>query len=313
MGPRAVALLACTMLTCISTPPAVAAPICDVTGTWSDNFGTTYLRMSAAGSVSGNYTWENGTLVGILDGAFLNGTWKEEPSFAAPRDAGTFSWQFSADCSSFSGTYSYAESPLGTAGSWYGTRTSNETPGLGPLDPLPQELQRPACDPGGEWTTNLDNVNFFGLDRSSLPATMQGHFYTAGRAQVGELTGNMTGLTYEGHWRNPAAQSTGAFAITFDNDCGGFRGRWVGSDSTGPAEWVGQRIKAFAPGTASPPPTPDAAAPTPEPDPVDRAIDDAVEADANEGDPLGVPTPSAALVLLAIAAAAALGLRRRDR
>lgn len=215
-----------------------AQPACDISGTWSDDFGTLYLRMSSGGSVSGNYTWQNGKISGIMDGAWINGTWSEEPTFAAPRDAGTFSWQVGEDCSVFTGTYAYAENPEGVAGSWSATRTSTPEP----LEPVPAS---PACDPTGEWSSTHGRLYLY---TEGAWRDLKGNWEKGD--EIATMQGALEGLRYTGTWQAPSDPTPRHFVMVFDDDCAAFRGDWS-DDEVIHNDWVGRRTE-LAPIQATP-------------------------------------------------------------
>lgn len=296
------------MLLVAFSPVAASEPACDVSGTWQDNFGTLFLRMAPGGSVSGNYTWQNGTMSGVMDGRFLNGTWSEEPTFAAPRDAGRYSFEFSDDCMSFTGTYYYAESPESPVGSWSGTRVATPEP----AERLPLF---PACDPRGEWQTNHGRVYFFshgGISELSAQWLLED--------EVGTLDGDFSGTRFEGRWKHPgrAGGSEGHFVVVFDERCETFRGDWTDDESI--HQWNGALTEPM-----SAPDEPTADVPTDEPAPEPPATTPTESTDEppapetptehlpgvgeNPNDPVGIPGAGVALGL-SIAIAAALMLRR---
>lgn len=290
--------LACLLLAFV--PATSAEPACDVSGTWQDNFGTIYLRMTAGGSVSGNYTWQNGTMAGVLDGVFLNGTWAEEPTFAGPRDAGRFSWQFGEDCSVFTGTYSYAEDPEGVAGSWSGSRIGEAPP--------PQPPRGPACDPRGEWTSNHGRIYFFTHDGL---ADLQAQWEL--RDDVVTMNGTFSDQRYEGRYQRPDGASH-HFVIVFDQTCGTFQGDW--SDEALIYKWNGERAltpttpeESVQSPTEPATPSPTSAPPATPPPPTDDSAEHLPGLGEDAQDPLGIPAPGLPLVLVTLSAMA-LALRR---
>lgn len=97
-----------------SVPPATTG----WSGSWSTDWGTMTLSQSGS-TVTGTYEHDSGKIQGTVNGSTLTGRWSEAPSYAGPRDAGTFTWTLSADGKSFSGSWTYDG---GGGGSWTGTR-----------------------------------------------------------------------------------------------------------------------------------------------------------------------------------------------
>jgi hypothetical protein len=298
MMPRR-ALLAAALLAGLA-PAAAGEPECDVSGTWKDSFGTLFLRMTPGGSVSGNYTWQNGTLTGVMDGAWLNGTWSEEPTFAAPRDAGRYAFEFDAGCTSFRGTYFYAGSPDAPAGAWSGTRVP------APEEP-PEPVARPECDPRGKWSTDHGDVYFFAeggpsVPRSGLKDDLRAQWLLEDK--IATLNGTFAGTRYEGRWAQPgrANGSEGHFIVVFDDRCETFQGDWTDDELI--RKWNGER----AVGESAPEPTPPAR-PTAEPTPPEPG-----EHLPGLGEDLDDPLDLLGLgpgLILSVGAIAALVLRRR--
>jgi hypothetical protein len=81
----------------------------DWTGTWSTNWGPMRLVQNG-GTVLGDYDWDQGLIVGTLEGDVLRGTWTEAPSRQPPRDAGDFEFTMAEDCQSFTGRWRYGSS-----------------------------------------------------------------------------------------------------------------------------------------------------------------------------------------------------------
>lgn len=80
---------------------------CSWTGTWTTEWGDMYLTQSGS-SVTGNYVYNQGTLVGTLDGNVLKGTWREKaPEGTAIPDHyhGSFEFTMADNCASWSSKY----------------------------------------------------------------------------------------------------------------------------------------------------------------------------------------------------------------
>ena len=112
------------------TPMATATPVptatptttpvsCSWNGTWDTRYGTMVL-VQAGDNVSGTYGSSEGRITGTVSGNKLTGNWSELPSYSPPDDAGRVELTLSANCSSFSGRWSYDSG--GWASDWSGTR-----------------------------------------------------------------------------------------------------------------------------------------------------------------------------------------------
>lgn len=89
----------------------------DVSGKWDTTWGEMILNQSGE-NVTGTYTWDDGKIVGVLNGNVMTGTWSEKPSYSPPKDAGVVEFTFSPN--SFTGKWAYGdEQPTGT---WEGKR-----------------------------------------------------------------------------------------------------------------------------------------------------------------------------------------------
>lgn len=285
-----------------------AEAACDPTGVYADSFGTTYLR-GAGGAVAGNYTWQNGKLAGTMDGLVLTGTWSEEPTYAGPRDAGSFTWTFSADCSSFGGTYSYAGAPDAVAGSWSGSRASTDVPAGVGVAPA-----APTCDPFGDWKTTRGTMEIYAAPNPNEPP-VAGHLDSGlpFGEQDASVHGTMTGLTWSGGWAQTIPELTrGTFDATFDATCSTFAGTWYPEELGGliGEPWSGQRVSLVVPVA-----TPSVTVPTgTEPGSDSAASTDTERETEAEGlphdvdpdDPLGIPAPGIALLLAILVAVALL-------
>jgi len=109
-------------------------------GTWITDWGTMEISVSGT-SATGTYTTSNGKLNGIINGNNFNGTWSRSPSYAAPKDAGAFSFIISPDGNSFKGDWKY--SACSWAGPWDGKlKGSDVTPSPTP-SPTPQPTPVP--------------------------------------------------------------------------------------------------------------------------------------------------------------------------
>ena len=101
--------------------PIGANQSCSCSGTWSTDWGEMALYQSVY-DVSGNYTHDQGKIVGTMSGNKLIGTWSEAPTYSSTHhDAGDVELILSDDCKSFSGNWRYG-SEGGWSGSWKGIR-----------------------------------------------------------------------------------------------------------------------------------------------------------------------------------------------
>jgi len=113
-------------------------------GTWITDWGTMKISVSGT-SATGTYTTSNGKLNGIINGNNFSGTWSRSPSYAAPKDAGAFSFIMSPDGNSFKGDWKY--SACSWAGPWDGKlKGSDVTPSPTP-SPTPQPTPVPPVPP----------------------------------------------------------------------------------------------------------------------------------------------------------------------
>jgi len=67
-------------------------------------------------TVTGTYEYQHGHISGTVSGLTLTGTWSEEPTYAAPDDAGPFTVTMSPDGTYWSGTWQYSPSSTYTGG-----------------------------------------------------------------------------------------------------------------------------------------------------------------------------------------------------
>lgn len=161
---------------------------CDASGEWRTDYGAMTL-IHEAGTLHGNYTWDTGRLAGqLIEGSF-NGTWSESPSYAGPTDAGRFEFNFTDDCSSFVGRWSYADGVW--KGAWGGTRAQKAvTPDI----PLPQlltdpfgALGTPSEEPQLPPATTDDTASPTSAPEESNPATPPAAPPTKGVPSLGSM------------------------------------------------------------------------------------------------------------------------------
>ena len=113
------------------TPAPVAAPIAGPRGTFeSSGFGTIRFASGADGAVVADYTSGKGQIDGRLNGTSLVGRWVQPTSNKRCADGtywGGLQFEFSADFTSFTGTWAYCDAKLGNPNT-KGTRTGDGLP-----------------------------------------------------------------------------------------------------------------------------------------------------------------------------------------
>jgi tetratricopeptide (TPR) repeat protein len=116
-----VTLASFSLVTAQLAGPIAKNQSCSCSGTWSTDWGEMALHQSGH-DVSGNYTHDQGRIVGTLSDDKMIGTWSEAPTYSPTHhDAGDMELILSDDCKSFSGNWRYG-SEGGWSGSWRGTR-----------------------------------------------------------------------------------------------------------------------------------------------------------------------------------------------
>src|SRR5688500_8111443 len=90
------------------------------TGRWADlSFGGEFHLTQNGTSVTGTYSFCNGSITGTVTGNTLNGTWNQADPGCNP--TGWFPFTLNAAGSEFSGVWGYPETPPSTpAGTWSG-------------------------------------------------------------------------------------------------------------------------------------------------------------------------------------------------
>ncbi len=114
-----------------ATPAPVVAPVAGPRGTFeSSGFGTIRFATGGDGAVVADYTNGKGRIEGRLNGTSLVGRWVQPTSNKRCAD-GTFwgglQFEFSADFTSYTGTWAYCDAKLGTPNT-KGTRTGDGLP-----------------------------------------------------------------------------------------------------------------------------------------------------------------------------------------
>ena len=125
------------------TPAPAAAPMVGPRGTFdSSGFGTIRFATGQDGAVVADYTSGKGRIDGRLNGTSLVGRWVQPTSNKRCADGtywGGLQFEFSADFTSFSGTWAYCDAKLGTPNT-KGTRTGDDLPDVS----LPASTTAPA-------------------------------------------------------------------------------------------------------------------------------------------------------------------------
>lgn len=116
-----------------SSPDTVADPAGRAGSTWSGTFLTTWqggghdIRMvlvQSGDSVTGTYDFNNGTIIGTVEGNQLIGTWTEDNG----ESIGTFMFELAQDGKTFAGFWDYEGDdfigPKEGTGQWTGIRVS---------------------------------------------------------------------------------------------------------------------------------------------------------------------------------------------
>jgi hypothetical protein len=100
-------------------------PIPNVAGTYDCNpiFGQMHL-LQRGRYVIGAYEWDRGCIQGLMNGNVMTGEWMESPTYKGQRDAGCCRLTFTADGSSFTGTWGYGSEYTGGKYGWNGSRSS---------------------------------------------------------------------------------------------------------------------------------------------------------------------------------------------
>lgn len=98
-------------------------------GDWETDWGTMNITLRDT-SASGTYTYNDGKLTGTVSGNMLSGTWAKSPSYASPKDAGSYEFVMSKNGMAFMGKWKYAD--CSWAAGWNGTIASS---GPSPYNP----------------------------------------------------------------------------------------------------------------------------------------------------------------------------------
>lgn len=90
-------------------------PAANFNGSWETNFGVIVMTQTGT-TVTGTYSYDSGSLTGIVTGNTLKGTWVESD------DKGTFVFTLSADGKSFTGSWQETEPDPNQGGGWNGKK-----------------------------------------------------------------------------------------------------------------------------------------------------------------------------------------------
>jgi len=189
----------------------------DVSGTWSTGWNGAPVKMyltQVGNLVTGNYDFNNGKLVGTLEGNVLEGAWAQDNS------KGNFKITFSDDGNRFQGNWGYGKESI-NAGPWYGRRIE-----LGKLDVT------------GIWDTNYNEMYL-----EQRENTVVGQY----KKNQGRVEGVLEGSTLIGTWFENRSgyggyDTVGRFRFLFnvDNTFTGSRG--INESLTNEGPWNGKKI-----------------------------------------------------------------------
>ena len=120
----AVVVLGCGLVL-VARAQTDEAPLPNVSGTYDCNpiFGQMHLFQRGR-YVIGGYEWDRGCIQGLLNGNVMTGEWVESPTYKGKRDSGLCRLTFTADGSSFTGTWGYDTEYTGGKYGWNGARSS---------------------------------------------------------------------------------------------------------------------------------------------------------------------------------------------
>lgn len=104
-------------------------PNCSWTGIWQTGQYGTLALVQTGSQVSGMYSYSDGrsgnlvqgTLLGMVQGSTLSGSWRQSPTYAG-QDTGSFLFTAAPSCTAFLGQWRYSTTP---AGSWDGPWNGN--------------------------------------------------------------------------------------------------------------------------------------------------------------------------------------------
>jgi hypothetical protein len=233
----------------LATPPARAQGAID--GVWNTSEGRMTLAQNGL-NVWGNYTSDNGAIVGTYQNRVLDGYWIEDSSAHrcdTPMN-GRFFWgqvRFVFESDRFTGSWGYCGDAVG-AGTWTGSRAAPAVPAAPP---------QPSLYLAGQWNSS----------EGPLAVRQQGPSVFANYpTDHGELTGTLSGNVLDGYWIEDASGQRcaqpmngrfywGRIRFVFDGDR--FTGQWGYCQEPPTRSWTGSRAAEPAPApSAYVPPSP---------------------------------------------------------
>ena len=184
----------------------------DWSGDWDTDWGKMQIALRDT-SASGTYTYNNGKMTGTVSDHVLTGDWAKSPSYAAPKDAGSYEFVMSKDGLSFRGKWKYSDCKWD--GDWNGSIA-----GATPLPPNPD------VNPAG----NLPPKALFFLTPQSpktgdtIAASSQSSDPNGDALQYAWTRDGATAAEYANQpyclWLNPAA-GTHTITLTVNDGKGG--------------------------------------------------------------------------------------------
>ena len=162
----------------VTDPPPPTPGACDWSGTWNtsrgkmelvqtgnaqagaDVSGTASLMAATAQNQTGTIAFQDVSIVAVVLGDKLSGTWSQPPSYGPPKDAGDIEFTISPDCRSFAGNWRYgygSGAKVAWDGPWTGTRSAAATPpATPPTTPATKQTvcasAKPSITEGGVFT-----------------------------------------------------------------------------------------------------------------------------------------------------------------
>lgn len=189
----------------------------DVGGTWSTGWNAAPVKMyltQVGNLVTGNYDFNNGKVVGILEGNVLEGAWAQENS------NGNFRLVFSEDGNRFQGNWGYGKENI-SGGPWYGRRIE-----FGKLDVT------------GIWDTNYNEMYL-----EQRENTVVGQY----KKNQGRVEGVIEGSTVIGTWFENRSgygsyDTTGRFRFIFNVDNTFIGTRGINESLVNEGPWNGRKV-----------------------------------------------------------------------
>lgn len=189
----------------------------DVSGTWITGWKGAPVKMylfQEGNLVTGTYEFNDGKVVGVLNGNILEGGWVELDN------VGNFRFAFFDNGTRFEGNWGYGKDSTG-AGIWYG-----------------RKFQEESFDITGVWDSNYSRMYLEQRDN-----TVVGKYDKNNGRMEGVLEGNiLTGNWFESRFKIGSFDTTGRFRLTFNtpNTFTGSRGVKDSINNEGP--WTGKKV-----------------------------------------------------------------------